>query len=65
MENEIECLADKEDQDRHFAEEFVKNIVPSPSYRDFRNAICLSLLGNAVKYVAFSENVRVRKRISR
>ena len=46
MENEFECLADKGDQDRHFAEEFVKNIVPSPSYRDFRIAICLSLLGD-------------------
>ena len=46
MENEFECLADKGDQDRHFAEEFVKNIFPSRSYRDFRIAICLSLLGD-------------------
>ncbi len=46
MENEFECLADTGDQDLHFAEEFVKNIVPSRSYRDIRIAIRLSLLGD-------------------
>ncbi len=47
MENEFDCLADTGDQDLHFSEEFVKNIVPSRSYRDFRIAICLLLLGDS------------------
>ena len=47
MENEFECLADREGPDGHFAAEFVKNIVPSRSYRDFRIAIRLSLLGDS------------------
>ncbi len=31
----------------HFAEKFVKNIVPSRNYRDFRIAIRLLLLGDS------------------
>ena len=49
MENEFEYPAGsgKGDHDFAVAEEFVKNIVPSRSYRDFSIAIRLSLLGDS------------------
>ena len=46
MENEFDCLSDRGGKNLAVAEEFVKNIVPSRSYRDFRIAIRLSLLGD-------------------
>ena len=41
MENELECLGDRKGHDGHLA------IIPSPSYRGYRVAIWLSLLGNS------------------
>ena len=46
MENEFEYLADREGHGGHLGEKFVNKIVPSPSYRDYRVAIRLSLLGD-------------------
>ena len=46
MENEFECLVVRGGDGGHFAEKFVKNIVPSQSYHGYRVAIRLSLLGN-------------------
>ena len=47
MENELEYLADRGGHGGHLGEKFLKNIVPSPSYRGYRFAIRLSLLGDS------------------
>ena len=45
MDHEFEYISDR---GGHLAEKFFeKNIVPIPSYRGYRVAICLSLLGNS------------------
>ena len=48
MEHEFECLVVERGggDGGHFAEKFVKNIVPSQSYYGYRVAIRLSLLVN-------------------
>ena len=46
MEIEFEYLFDRGGHGGHLAEKFLKNIVPIPSYRGYRVAICLSLLGD-------------------
>ena len=45
MENKLECLVVRGGHGDHFAENFVKNIVPSQSYQSYRVAIRLLLLG--------------------
>ena len=44
MENEFVYLADRRGLGGYFSEEFVKDIIPSPSNHVFHNAIWLSLL---------------------
>ena len=46
MENEFGYLSDRGGHGGHLAEKFLKNIVASPSYRCYRVAIRLSLLGD-------------------
>ena len=47
MKNELECLGDRKGHEGHLAKMFLKNIIPSQSYRGYRVAICLLLLGNS------------------
>ena len=47
MENEFEYLSDRGGHCGNLAEKNLKNIAPIPSYRSYRVAICLSLLGDA------------------
>ena len=46
MENEFGYLSDRGGHGGHLAEKLKKNIVPSSSYRGYRVAIRLSLLGD-------------------
>ena len=47
MENEFEYLVDRGGHGGHLAEKFLKNIVPSQSYRGYHIVIRLSLLGDS------------------
>ena len=47
MENELECIGDRRGHDGHLAKKLKKKIIPSPSYRGYRVAIWLLLLGNS------------------
>ena len=47
MENGFEYLVDRGGHGGHLAKQFLKNIVPSQSYRGYHIAIRLSYLGDS------------------